>query len=126
MKKTSILVLFLCTIAAQLTAQTNSPETDLVIAFEPGDKESIMQVYSSLEDNDDYRVINSCEILGMVVVEALPGAEGSRSTTRAYLDVLLSGLTDMPDYDILEDRSKVDVPILCREAMREALDPEGN
>lgn len=115
----------LCIVCLSANAQNNT-DSEIVLELTDAESSDILKIYGAFEDNDAFRIINSCEILGWIVFEPVAGQSATKATTRAFVQTKLDAIDDLPPYRWNEELSKIEVPMMCREAMQGALNPEGN
>ncbi|NND94482.1 MAG: hypothetical protein HKN45_06410 [Flavobacteriales bacterium] len=107
--------------SSSLYAQSNNEH--VVIQLSDFNSEKNLEVYALFEDDAEIRVVNSCDVLGLVVLEPRPNSSRSANEIRAYSSVKLQEILALDDFVIVEGRSKFDVLVACREEMQRIHDP---
>lgn len=104
-----------------------NPDQTVIIQFEEWTKDEIMEVYSTFNNDEEFRIINSCDALGMVVFQRRPqSAVWSKSQCRSYIDVRLKSLRSAQVPEIIEDLTAAEVRLQCRQAVQQQVNPQGN
>lgn len=90
-----------------------------IVQFDEMSNEKLAQLISSINDFTDFEIINSCQVLNIVVVK---GASAKTSTPQA-LEVLLrkkmAAKLSQEQYAILKDMSLNEVNTQCRAKVNE-------
>ncbi|NNC82015.1 MAG: hypothetical protein HKN79_00420 [Flavobacteriales bacterium] len=96
----------------------------VVIQLKDFTTEKNLSIYEMFRHDDHVQVVNSCDILGLVVIESRMDSPMSGNETRGYSTVRLNELFEADQYLVKEGMSAYDVMTSCRQAMQEELSPE--
>ena len=74
MRKHLTLIACICLASISVSAQSGELDTpeSIVIQFDSGDANAILQTYDLFKGDENVQVINSCEILNQVVLSSQP------------------------------------------------------
>jgi hypothetical protein len=115
----SLSLLYLFVVASSLlNAQVSSPE--VVIEISEFSSEKNMSVYTLFSGDADVVIVNSCDIMGVVVLKAKTSSSLTKNTMKAYLQLRIDEVLEPNGYEIKEEMDANSVLEDCREAMQEA------
>jgi len=115
MKKLILLALFLVPVASNLSSNSTLETSDIVLQIQNLSPEQNVQVIEFFQSDLNYKVINTCSLLGLIVFEPKESVSMSRMEGEAYLQHKLQRLLVDKSMVIEENISKGQVNQLCRE-----------
>ena len=104
------------------SAQAQDATQEVILHLKEFDSSKNLAVYSLFKNDENIEVINSCDILGLIVLGPRDNAVMSRSEVRSYSKVRLQELFAEESFEYRTDISMYEVLMECRAAMQRELD----
>ncbi len=117
-----LLVLFSITFNSTQAEVVQSSEV-VVIQIQNFDSEKNMAMYALFQNDENVVIVNSCDVLGMVVLDVKQNSMMSRAEAKAYVDVKVNGVLDFESYEVRVDQEAMQVLMDCRAEMQRQLTP---
>jgi hypothetical protein len=118
------LLMFIGTLNLNTRLCAQEASEHIVVHLKDFDSEKNLQVYSLFKNDAQLEVINSCDVLGWIVVGSRSNSDMSKNEVRALMNVRLQELFSKSTFEIIEGKSKFDVMTDCRAEMQRQLDPQ--
>jgi hypothetical protein len=123
MRRLSTLLFILCSfLFGSLSAQDFSVDDQSVVMKVNGFNEEVnMAIYTAFQQDNKLSIINSCDVLGLVVFAPKAGYSSTKAQSKSYITVKLNELkAQMPGgFKYVDELSAGEVLIQCREKMQE-------
>ena len=110
----AFVALFSFVLSSNATAQ--SSKEVVVVEIAEFNTEKNLEIYSLFSNDQEIKVINSCDALGWVVLQAQNEAL-SKAMVRAYIDMKILEVLESNTYAVVEDKQAMDVLEDCRAEM---------
>lgn len=109
-----------CLSSSPSFSQTNIEPRAVVVKLDALDGDRLMKIHSAAKSDPSIDVLNSCEQLSLIVF----GTDVISAVAEERVRVFLSAL-ELENFEIQDGVTATEVMIHCRQAMRDALYPEG-
>ena len=119
----SVILLFVVCTFASLDLRAQDASNAVVLHLNDFTTEKNLEVYSLFKNDPNVQVINSCDILGLIVIENRESISMAKSEVQAYTTVKLEEVLQPSEFEFMTEKSKMEVMLACRAAMQEALTP---
>lgn len=124
--KYSSLLLSICLIPM---AYFSSPDASyqasntVVVQIQDFDSKKNMAVYTLFDNDQNVVVVNSCDVLGLVVLDLREGADMTRLEAKAYVNVKVKDIFSSEQFQVRDDMEAMQVLMDCRAEMQRQLVP---
>lgn len=82
-----------------------------------------MAVYTLFDNDQNVVVVNSCDVLGLVVLDLREGADMTRLEAKAYVNVKVKDIFSSEQFQVRDDMEAMQVLMDCRAEMQRQLVP---
>lgn len=120
------LAITLITLSSSLSTIYAQSQVDHAIIIEVNDfnGEKNMMFYELFRSDPDVKVVNSCDVLGMVVLVPSGQMTMSKQALKSYVDLRLKETMEESEYTLRDDLTPMQVMVDCRSAMQELYEAE--
>lgn len=123
MRRLSTLLFILCSgLFGFLSAQKLSIDDQCVVMKVDGFNEEVnMAIYTVFQQDNKLSIINSCDVLGIVVFAPKAGQSTTKAQSESYITVKLNELKSQMQvgFKYMDELSASEVLVQCREKMQE-------